>query len=235
MRKKLFLCVALALLCAQTVFADKIADYEFEKGKSGLIVGNRAAEKCIALTFDDGPHPEYTRQILEILDRYDAKATFFVIGENAAEYPELVREEAVRGHQIGNHTYTHPELKKLSEAAFTEELRRTQTTIEEITGTAPVLFRPPGGYLNNMIVRTAASEGCTPVLWSWRQDTRDWSCPTVDCIVEKVLKNLQDGDIILFHDYNARTSPTPQALERILKTLSEKNYRFVTVSELAEQ
>ena len=232
--KTVFLFFAFILVTATTLsaYADKISDYEFEAGKSNLIVANRSAEKCIAITFDDGPHPQYTMQILDILDKYDAKATFFVIGENAEQYRDIVKEEYDRGHEIGNHTYTHPDLKKISASQFLDEIQKTRDIIEDITGEPPVLFRPPGGYLSNSIVSELEQMDGIAVLWSWRQDTRDWACPSVNCIVSSVLKNLKDGDIILFHDYNVNKSPTPEALEKILSELSDKGYKFVTVSEL---
>ncbi len=216
----------------QNAFADKIGDYEFESGKSNLYVSNRNAQKCIALTFDDGPHPKYTRQILDILDKHNAKATFFVIGKNAKLYPDIVKEELERGHEIGNHTYSHPDLKKISASEFIDEINMCSDIIAEITGKKPVLFRPPGGYINNGIVKEVIDYGGTTVLWSWRQDTKDWACPEAECIVSTVLNNLNDGDIILFHDYNGEKSPTPKALEKILSELSQKGYQFVTVSEL---
>ena len=222
------------VLSSETAYADKICDYEFKSGESHLIVGNRQAGKCVALTFDDGPHKTYTPEILDILDEYNAKATFFVVGSNAKEYPEIVLDAYNRGHEIGNHTYTHPNLKTLSAEKRLEEIRKTQEVLTEITGEAPRLFRPPGGYVSNSIIEELTSLDCNAVLWSWRQDTRDWACPGVDCVVSGVLRNLRDGDIILFHDYNAgKNSPTPQALREILKKLSEEGYRFVTVSELS--
>ena len=229
-----FLSAALSLcLFVTPVSADKICDYEFNHGESHLIVGNRSAGKCVALTFDDGPHKTYTPEILDILDEYNAKATFFIVGSNAEEYPEIVLETYNRGHEIGNHTYTHPNLKTLSHEKRLEEIQKTQDILTEITGEAPKLFRPPGGYVSNSIIDELSALDCSAVLWSWRQDTRDWSCPRVECVVKGVLDNLRDGDIILFHDYNAAgNSPTPQALREILKALSEDGYRFVTVSEL---
>lgn len=230
-----FFCCLLLPFSSLPAQADKICDYEFEKGNSHLIVGNRSAKKCVALTFDDGPHPTYTPEILDILDKYDAKATFFVIGQNAEQYPDIVLDAYSRGHEIGNHTYSHPDLKKISVEKLMEEIQKTQDVITEITGETPRLFRPPGGYVSNPIVEELMNLDCNAVLWSWRQDTRDWACPSVDCVVSGVLKNLKDGDIILFHDYNAgKKSPTPQALDHILKTLSQDGYRFVTVSELNE-
>ncbi len=227
-----FSIIILLLLSSINTKGDRISDYEFEKGKSNLYVSNRSAQKCVALTFDDGPHPKYTPQILEILDKYNAKATFFLIGKNAKAYPDIVIEEYTRGHEIGNHTYSHPDLKKISATEFLEEIQKASDVIFEITGTSPILFRPPGGYLNNDIVKEVLACDSKAVLWSWRQDTRDWACPSADCIFSNVIENLRDGDIILFHDYNSGKSPTPAALEKILSELSEAGYRFVTVSEL---
>ncbi len=212
----------------------KIADYEFEKIDDNLFFANRAAQKCIALTFDDGPSAKYTVKILDILDKYNAKATFFVIGQNAEKHPEIVLEEFTRGHEIGNHTYSHPNLKNISAEKFIDEINKTQNVIREITGSEPRLFRPPGGYLNNTIVSELHELEYSSVLWSWRQDTRDWACPSVKRVVNGVLENLQDGDIILFHDYNSKESPTPEALDLILSDLTQKGYRFVTVSQLME-
>lgn len=212
--------------------ADKISDYEFDAGHSNLFVANRCAEKCIALTFDDGPHPKYTPMILDILEKYGAKGTFFVIGQNAEKYPDIVLDEYNRGHEIGNHTYSHPDLKKISAEDFLNEITKTNEVLKGITGSEPHLFRPPGGYLSNAIVNEVASCDATTVLWSWRQDTRDWSCPSVGCVVSTVLDNLKDGDIVLFHDFISGKSPTPDALEKILSKLTEQGYKFVTVSEL---
>ena len=228
----LILCLCICASLVATVDAEKICDYEYESGNSRLFVSNRNAEKCVALTFDDGPHPKYTPIILDILDKYNAKATFFVIGTNAEKYPEIIRRESESGHEIGNHTYSHPDLKKINASDFMDEITRTNGIIEKITGKKPRLFRPPGGYLNNIIVEKVSAQNGISVLWSWRQDTKDWACPSSDCIVTGVLSNLRDGDVILFHDYNANSSPTPEALERILKKLSSQGYKFVTVSEL---
>lgn len=197
-----------------------------------IFVGNRSAGKYVALTFDDGPHKEYTPEILDILKKYDAKATFFVIGSNAENCPEIIKREFDEGHEIGNHTYSHPKMREISLSQLTEEIEKTQRIVKDITGKAPVLFRSPGGYLDDGIIKTIENYECTPVLWSWRQDTRDWSRPPVKSVVDTVLNNLQNGDIILFHDYNLKGSPTPDALKVILPELIDRGYRFVTVSEL---
>ena len=125
-------------------------------------------------------------------------------------------------------------MKVIGASELLEEIEKTQKIVEDITGKAPRLFRSPGGYFDDGIIKTIESYDCTPVLWSWRQDTRDWSRPPVSSVVNTVLGNLQNGDIILFHDYNVKGSPTPDALKVILPELKERGYSFVTVSELME-
>ena len=202
--------------------------------KSHIYAANRDAGKYVALTFDDGPHPVYTEQILKILDINDAKATFFVIGKNADSYPELVKREFDAGHEIGNHTYTHPDMKKISVDRAIEEIMKTQIAIENITGKKPELFRAPGGIFSDELVVEVEELDCKPILWSWRQDTKDWDHASVQSVVNTVINNLQNGDIILFHDYNTKGSPTPRALEILLPKLKNMGYSFVTVSELLE-
>ncbi len=199
---------------------------------SHIYAANRDAGKYVALTFDDGPHPSYTADILDILKENDAKGTFFVIGKNAESYPELVRREYDDGHEIGNHTYSHPNMNKISVNEVIGEITRTQDIIESITGEAPTLFRSPGGVFSDELICKIEELDCKPILWSWRQDTKDWSRPTVEYVVSTVLDNLQDGDIILFHDYNQKGSPTPEALKIILPKLKKLGYQTVTVSEL---
>ena len=210
--------------------------YDFVKDnketQAHVYASNRDAGKYVALTFDDGPHPVYTEKILEILRNNNAKATFFVIGENAESYPSLVLAEYEDGHEIGNHTYSHPDMKKLSTESVIEEIEKTQDIIYDITGKQPEIFRSPCGVYSDELVEAIENVGCKPILWSWRQDTKDWTLPSVKSIVKTVTENIQDGDIILFHDYNKKGSPTPDALELILPKLAEKGYSFITVSEL---
>lgn len=228
MKKKIF-ALLYVCLCALLLSASV-----FGAVRNEVFAANRSAGKYVALTFDDGPHTEYTAQILDILKKYDAKATFFVIGQNAEKNPALVKREFDEGHEIGNHTYSHPKMKVIGASELVDEIEKTQKIVEDITGRAPRLFRSPGGYFDDGIIKTIESYDCTPVLWSWRQDTRDWSKPPVSSVVNTVLGNLQNGDIILFHDYNTKGSPTPDALRVILPELKERGYSFVTVSELME-
>ncbi len=211
--------------CENTVSA---SNQSMEK----VVMSNRKAKKRVALTFDDGPCPAYTPQILDYLKNENVKATFFLIGCNAEENPELVRREFNEGHEIGNHTYSHPNVKNISTDRLLSEIEKCQSVIESITGSRPKLFRPPGGFITDNIVTTLTENQFTPVLWSWKQDTKDWSCPSVEYVVNTVLNNINDGDIILFHDYNSESSPTPAALEIIIPRLKDMGYEFCTVSQL---
>ena len=233
----LFLTVCFSIFLTSKIFAveytscGKISDYSYEDN-CDIIVANRNASKQIALTFDDGPSELYTKEILDILSENNARATFFVIGKNAERFPELIELEKENGHEIGNHTYSHPELRKINAEKFDEEIKKTQEILKEITGEYPILFRPPGGYLSNPIVEKISSNNLSTVLWSWRQDTRDWKKPQADVIVNTVINNIKDGDIILFHDFNTKGSTTPEALKKLLPKLRGMGYEFVTVSEL---
>lgn len=223
------------VMCCDIVECGRISDYTYEDGKSNIIVANRDAGKILALTFDDGPSERYTAEILDILSEYNTKATFFVIGKNAEKHPDLVKRIVTENHELGNHTYSHPQMRNITSEDLNNEIKSTQKILTEITGITPKLFRPPGGYLNNIIMEQISANGCTTVLWSWRQDTMDWKNPPVNDVIDTVLKNVQNGDIILFHDYVYGESPTPDALRVIIPKLKDMGYDFVTVSELAEK
>lgn len=189
--------------------------------------------KVIALTFDDGPDPVQTPKILDILDKYHAKATFFVIGKNVRHYPDIARREAREGFEIANHTDHHLMMNRGTDShKIREEITAAQKTILQITGQYTHLFRPPGGFYDQKLISTANQEGNLVVMWSWHQDTKDWSKPGVSSIVHKVLTNARNGDIVLFHDHIRGTSQTIPALKQILPALQAQGYRFVTVSEL---
>ncbi|WP_409347071.1 polysaccharide deacetylase family protein [Paenibacillus sp. MBLB4367] len=193
------------------------------------------ADKRIALTFDDGPDAEQTPKILDILKRYDAKATFFVVGKRVDRFPDIVRRELAEGHELANHTYSHPYFQgKVSAERLQKEIKTTQDAIWKATGATPRLFRPPGGYYSQSMVNATKELGYLIVLWSWHQDTVDWNRPGVGKIVNKVLNNARSGDIVLFHDFVEGRTQTVEALERIMPELQKRGYTFVTVSELLE-
>ncbi|WP_246187868.1 polysaccharide deacetylase family protein [Paenibacillus tengchongensis] len=190
-------------------------------------------QKVIALTFDDGPDPAETGQILDVLRKFNAKCTFFAIGKRLAEYPDIARRVAQEGHELANHTYNHVYFKPpISKKQVAEELVLTENEIVKITGRHSRLFRPPGGMYDETLVEISNTLGLKPVLWSWHQDTRDWNRPGVWNISQKVIRNARSGDIVLFHDHVYGESQTREALTIILPELAKQGYRFVTVSEL---
>ena len=187
--------------------------------------------KKIAITFDDGPHPVYTPEILEILAEYGVRATFFVVGENAEWYPELVRKELAAGHELGTHTYRHANLRKSGYNPVLSEILDMENAVYENAEYRCHLLRPPGGLYGDPVCHAAEMLDYTVILWSI--DTRDWAHTPRKTIVDTVLDQVKSGDIILFHDYiGGGDSPTPDALRRILPELISRGYRFVTVSEL---
>ena len=178
----------------------------------------------IALTFDDGPHPSSTPVLLDGLAGRNVKVTFFVIGENVVKYPKVVSREAEEGHIIGNHTYSHVDLTKMSQEMTECELGKTNTAIEEITGKKTEYMRPPyGAWKKEMEENT----GMIAVLWN--VDPLDWNTDNETEIVNKVVMETEENDIILLHD--CYLSSVKAAL-RIIDIMQAKGYEFVTVDEL---
>ncbi|MFC7681599.1 polysaccharide deacetylase family protein [Paenibacillus sp. GCM10028914] len=188
--------------------------------------------KVIALTFDDGPDNDTTENILDLLKQYDAKATFFVVGNRVEKYPEIVKRELEEGHEVGNHSFSHPSFDRIGSSNMMNELNKTQEAILKATGHHSVLFRPPGGSYNESIVQHCKKSGLLMILWSWHQDTLDWRKPGVDKIVNKVLKNAHNGDIVLMHDFVSDSTQTYEALKIILPELKKRGFTFVTISDL---
>ena len=180
--------------------------------------------KRIALTFDDGPHPKYTEQLLDGLQERGAVATFFVTGENAESYPEIIRREQEEGHLIGNHTYSHIQLTSRNREEFRAELVKTNEILAEITGETVSFVRPPYGSWDKSFEQEL---NMFPVLWNI--DPLDWCSHNADCIAAKVVEKAEDGDIILMHDYYD-TSVTA-ALE-VVDLLQKRGFQFVTVDEI---
>ncbi len=189
-------------------------------------------EKIIALTFDDGPHPIYTPQILDILDEYQVKATFFMIGSCMEEYPGIVKEVAGRGHLIANHTYTHPDnLRKLSPEELKWEIDQCQQSMQRISGQNNYLFRPPRGILNREIIKILQEKGYTIVLWGVCAYQRE--APTPEMMATRVINRAHPGQIVLLHDGRTDFRWKDVAATRlIVENLSQQGYRFVTLEEL---
>lgn len=194
---------------------------------------SKTGRQCVALTFDDGPHPKYTPLILDILKEEGIKATFFAVGTNVETYPALVRRIVSEGHELGNHTYNHNHVGKMSEQALAEDIALCTDAIGRITGRRPLYFRPPEGVCNKDVKAICEKNGMTIVMWS--VDTRDWAHPTIGEICENVRSNTGSGAIVLMHDFIGKNSPTPEALRQIIPILRGLGYEFVTVSQLLSE
>jgi peptidoglycan/xylan/chitin deacetylase (PgdA/CDA1 family) len=195
-------------------------------------------EHAVALTFDDGPSPRYTAPIAALLQRYGARGTFFVQGRRAEKYPELVRALLQGGHEVGNHSFSHPRLTKAAQLTREQELERTAVDLDLLEGpNRPRLFRPPYSAYDSRLVDYLAHTHRQLVLWSL--DSGDWRGLPAVAIVANVLGRVRNGAIIIFHDGDetgkANRNPTVQALKRILPALKAAGYRMVTVSELLSQ
>lgn len=232
--------VCTIMLFTLTGFSHPIRhDRQYYEQKGDVIWEVPLEEKYVSITFDDGPNAFITPKILDLLKQYDAKATFFVIGNRIDKHVDIIKREILEGHEIGNHTYNHVFFTtNYSKGRMTKEIDLTRKKIYDITGTACSWFRPPGGYINDRVIDEAKKQGYTVVLWSWHQDTEDWKSPGVRAITNKVLKNVRNGDIILMHDSvrsDHNSSQTVEALKIILPELQKRGYKVVTVSELVRK
>lgn len=202
------------------------------KGKQyNVFYSNPNHAGMIALTFDDGPHPRYTPEILDILDEYGIKATFFVVGENVSYYSDIVKEEIARGHEIGNHTYEHKNISGYDSERLTREIKKCEETLASLDYSCK-LFRPPEGALGAQQGRQIKELDYRVILWNL--DTRDWAHNTPWQISNYLMKNVKSGDIILMHDFVGKNSPTPAALRIFIPKMLAAGYSFVTVSELID-
>ena len=207
--------MAVFVLCGVAVMSNRL---------SAKAAGEDEGSKKIAITFDDGPHPYYTEQLLDGLKERGVKATFFVTGMHAEQYPELIQRMSKEGHLIGNHTYSHIQLSSSNGEAFKEELIRTRETIEKWTGQEVQYVRPPYGTWDKKFEKEL---NMFPVLWT--VDPLDWCSKNVDCITDKIVNKVEENDIILMHDYYD-TSVT--AALKAVDELLEEGYTFVTVDEI---
>lgn len=178
----------------------------------------------VALTFDDGPSANTTNRILNALKKVDGRGTFFVLGERLDQYADILKREHAEGHEIGNHSFNHPNLTNLSPEAINEQLSKVDTLIEKYTGTKPALMRPTYGAFND---KTKASVDRPLIMWSL--DTLDWKSRNADAVVTRIMDRVSDGDIILLHDLYTSTA---EAVEKVVPKLVEQGYQLVTVSEL---
>lgn len=202
-------------------------DKKFEESEMSAGTGTLKASgesKRIALTFDDGPHPVCTPQLLDGLKARGVKASFFITGQNAEKYPELVERMQREGHLIGNHTYSHIQLTKQNREQFREELVKTNGIIREITGEDPVFVRPPYGSWDKKFEEEL---NMFPVLWTI--DPLDWCTKDAGNVARRVISKAKENAVILMHD---EYDSTVQAALSVVDALQGEGYEFVTVEEI---
>ena len=205
--------------------------------RRGTIYRVPSEQKIVALTFDDGPSPDWTPKILDALKEENIKATFFMLGKHVEEYPGVAARVAAEGHEIGNHTYDHHVLFYYKPEELDKEIRGAQAAIYKATGVATKYFRPPKAWLTKNEKKQIREMGYKTILWSL--NSKDWVTFHDKQITSYILSNVQPGDIILFHDSGGVFFPeggnrkqTVKTILRLAGKLREKGYRFVTISEL---
>jgi peptidoglycan-N-acetylglucosamine deacetylase len=200
-------------------------------------VSLRPGTKKVALTYDDGPNDPHTLRLLEVLAKHNARATFFLIGQFVNQRPDIVREIVKAGHAIGNHTFTHPHLPFLSDAATRTQFERCQQAIADAVGQRPRIFRPPFGMRRPGTFQIARSLGLEPIMWSITGF--DWNAPVAQKISTRVLRLIRGGDVVLLHDgshlgMGGDRSQTVMATDTILASEKVRGYQFVTIPEMLE-
>lgn len=208
----------------QTSVKEANAAVKAEEPKNQEEKEHSQEKKKIALTFDDGPHPVYTPKMLDVLKEKNVKATFFLLGEQVEKYPEIVKRISDEEHLIGNHSYQHEQLSKLSVEQACAKVNRTNELIKSITGRSPEYIRPPFGDWKDKL---DSQVNMIEVLWD--VDTLDWSSQNKEKVINKVVTKAEEGDIILMHDsYETTVTATAEIIER----LEKEGFEFVTVDEL---
>ena len=232
MRHFFFLCVTflstMQLSLAQTQPTPAPAASKSDTPGFGIYTHVQTHAPYLAMTFDDGPSAEYTPRLLDMLKARHIKATFFLVGKNVQAHPELVRRILAEGHEIGNHTWDHPQLSKLSDARATDEIEKTQDAIRAACGVTPTLLRPPYGALNKPEHIWIPQQLKLNVIY-WTVDTEDWKHPGAAAITQRVLAGARPGAIILQHDIHGQTI---DAMPAALDGLIAKGYHLVRVSQL---
>ena len=231
--KRVLVSYALLLVAAVCLLVfssgESVSVFQEEAGKRLLPVYcvDRGEEKVCSLTFDAAWDDADTDQLIEILDRYQVKATFFMVGSWVEKYPESVKKFSDHGHEIMNHSDTHPHINQLSENKVKEEITKCADKIETVTGKRPTLFRGPYGEYNNTVITAAESLGHRVLQWD--VDSLDWKDLATEDIVTRVTKRVKPGSVMLFHN---GAKNTPAALPQIIEKLQADGYRFVTATEL---
>ena len=184
-------------------------------------------EEKISISFDAAWGDQFSDEILDILDRYQVKTTFFLVGFWVDKYPDMVKKIHERGHEIGNHSTTHPHMTQLSDEQIAEELNQTGEKIEKLIGKKPTLFRPPFGDYNDRVIEVAKANGYYSIQWD--VDSLDWKELGVQPVVDRVVRNVKKGSIVLFHN-NAKY--VSEYLPLVIERLQKEGYEIVPISEL---
>ncbi|MFD0655783.1 polysaccharide deacetylase family protein [Thermocatellispora tengchongensis] len=182
--------------------------------------------KCIALTFDDGPG-KYADKLLDTFKKHKAKATFFLEGQYVKSRPAFAKRMVTEGHEIGNHSYTHPHFREISDYQIREELESTAEIVKKVTGKSPTMIRPPYGEFDERVVSIATEMGLPIVLWNG--GSRDWATKNEDAIYKEVLRSAKRDGVILMHDW---VQQTVTVMPRLLTALEKQGYHMVTVTDL---
>lgn len=193
-------------------------------------INSQTQEKYVALSFDDGPAGKITESLLDGLARADVKATFFLCCYRMEQYPQVVQRMAEEGHEIGVHGCSHNYFTRMSKEDLQNELRCSKNTIKTLTGSPPVLLRPPGGLYNESVLDAAEKEELSLILWG--MDPEDWDPAKRGSTTKQVIHKVKNGDIVLLHDLSRENV---QAALEIIEILKQEGFRFCTVSQLAER
>ncbi|GAA3137111.1 polysaccharide deacetylase family protein [Streptosporangium carneum] len=217
----------LAASCTAALLSAPTAAWSAEKPKADKTNSVDCTKvKCIALTFDDGPG-KYADKLLDTLKKTKSKATFFLEGQYVKSRPAFAKRMAQEGHELGNHSYTHPHLRDLDEDRIREELTRTQEIVKQATGKTPTMLRPPYGELDQR-VQAIAKEMRLPIVL-WNGGSRDWATKNEKAIYDEVLKNAKRDGVILMHDW---VEQTVKVMPKLIAALQKQGYHIVSVSSL---
>ncbi|MCW1950313.1 MAG: polysaccharide deacetylase family protein [Octadecabacter sp.] len=195
---------------------------------AATIAAVRTPSPVVAMTFDDGPHATHTPRLLDMLRERGLRATFYLIGNRVVQYPSIARRIAEEGHEIGNHSWSHPFLDRMTDRAVTREIDQTTNAIFQVTGRPPVTFRPPyGAFTRRQRTALHANRTLPTILWS--VDPQDWRRPGAGVIANRILSNTRPGGIILSHDIHRGTI---DAMPQTVDGLTARGLHFVTVSQI---
>jgi len=201
---------------------------EQDKSPSQLIIKGNTIKKHIAFTYDCGFDDSETATILDVLQEHHIKCTFFITGFWALNFPELTQRIAAEGHEIGNHSFEHPDMRNISYDDMIKTVKEGEEAILGVTGARPDLFRHPFGHWNDEVLRAVGEAGYKYSIY-WSIDTIDWKLPSMQTIVNRILKNAVNGDIVLLHIAGNNTTA---ATDKAVENLKARGFSFVTVSEI---